>query len=136
MRPLPAAARVVLWAAVAAIGSMELYRLLSPQARIKAVEAAIADVKGRLDRYEGSFADGWSLVRGMLSLSMRRVVLVGPAAVFASLPILALVIWMAGAYGSARVLGVGPPWLGGWEATFFVALTAFAFGVKAVRRIG
>jgi hypothetical protein len=135
MEPLPPAGRIVLWAAVAALASMELYRVLSPQARIRAVETDLRLTKQRLDAHDGDFADGWSLVRGMLGLSARRIVLVGPAAVFASLPILLLIVWMASAYQGARVLGVGPGWIGGWEATFFVALSAFALAVKVVRRI-
>jgi hypothetical protein len=135
VRFLPPLARLVLWGALGAFVSMELYRRVSPQARIKAVEADVQEIRRRLDRHEGSFGEGWSLVRDMLSLSARRIVLVGPAAVLASLPLLVIVIWMASAYQGARVLEIGPAWVGGWEVTFFAAVTVFAATLKVVRRI-
>jgi len=132
---LPSPARVVVWAALAALGSMELYRVLSPQERIRTVESDLRRRRTELDAHDGSFEEGWSIARQILRLSLRRVLLVAPAAVIASLPLLTLVLWMSGMYQGERLLGVGPSWVGRWEATFFVTVSAFGFAHKAVRRI-
>jgi hypothetical protein len=136
VRMLPPLGRVVLWGSLAALVSMELYRALSPQRRIRAVEEALQRSRLELEAQEGgTFGDGWAVVRDMLRLSLRRVLLVAPAALVAWLPLLAVVLWMSGAYEGERILAVGPAWAGGWEATFFFSLTAAAFAVKSMRRI-
>lgn len=98
---LPATAKLILWGVLAALGSMELYRLLSPQGRIEELEAALKVTQQRLGEHEGNFADAWLLIRGMLGLASRRVLLVLPATVAASLPILVLIVWLDAAYGRA-----------------------------------
>lgn len=128
-------ARLVVWAALAALGSMELYRLLSPQDRIRRVESDLRLTRAELDAHDGSFGEGWSIARDMLRLSLRRVLMVVPATVMASLPLLLLVVWLSGMYRGEQLLTFGPSWVGRWEATFFVALAAFGFAVKSVRRI-
>lgn len=133
---LPPLGRVALWGSLAALISMELYRALSPQRRIRAVENALHRSRLRLEAQEGeTFGEGWAVVRDMLRLSLRRVLLVAPAALVAWLPPLAVVFWMSGAYEGERIFDVGPSWAGGWEATFFLSLTAAAFAVKSMRRI-
>jgi hypothetical protein len=135
VRVFPAPLRIVFWAALAALGSMELYRALSPQERIRSLQAELGRVQADLDAHDGSFGEGWTMVRKVLRLSVRRIVLVAPATIIASLPLLLLVVWMSGAYQGERVLEVGPSWIGGWEATFFVAVSVFALAFKSVRRI-
>lgn len=97
---LPPVAKLLLWAAIAALGSMELYRVLSPQRRIRALEVALRDTQRSVGNHEGSFADGWWLIRAMLGLAFRRVLLVLPATLIASLPLLVLIVWLDSAYGS------------------------------------
>lgn len=102
---LPPIGRLIVWSAVAALGSMELYRVLSPQARIKAVEFQVRETQQRLGDHEGSFEDAWLLIRRMLGLAFGRILLVLPATLAASVPLLALIVWLDGAYGRA----VPPP---------------------------
>lgn len=135
MRVLPTPLRVVLWAAVAAFVSMEIYRMLSPQDRIRRLEERIARAHASLDAHEGSFSEGWAVVRETLHLALKRVGLVAPAAIAATLPLFVVVLWMSTTYGNERLLGFGPSWAGRWELTFFVALSASAFAAKAVRGI-
>jgi hypothetical protein len=96
---LPPAARLVLWAAVAALLCMELYRLLSPQERIADTRLALADSRQRLDRFDGEFHDAWPHMRQTLGLALRRIGLVLPATFAASLPLLVLIVWTDNRYG-------------------------------------
>lgn len=96
---LPDMARLLFWAALAAIASMELYRLLSPQRRIAQLKLALQDAQQRLTAYDGAFDGAWTLIKRMLGLALGRVAIVLPATLVASLPLLVLIIWLDGAYG-------------------------------------
>ncbi|MGK9165124.1 hypothetical protein KXR53_02445 [Inquilinus limosus] len=118
---LPPAPRLVLWAAFGAILSMELYRLLSPQRRITALKGELEDAKRRLSGHDGDLDDAWPLIGRMLSLALRRVGVVFPATIMASLPLLAVIIWIDSAYGRAfprsgepMSVEVGEPYVGRW----------------------
>lgn len=95
----PPLLRLVLWAAVAAFASIELYRLLSPQRRITAAATDLRQAQHALAGFDGEFQDAMPLMGRMLRASGRRLMLVFPGAVAASLPILALLVWLDGAYG-------------------------------------
>lgn len=97
----PGALRLMFWAALAAILSMELYRVLSPQARLRATKAELRGLQSQVAAFDGEFSDGWPLVRRMLKAALQRVWLVLPATLAASLPLLVLILWLASAYGSA-----------------------------------
>lgn len=96
---MPPLLRLVLWAALGAFASVELYRLLSPQQRIAAAAAELQTAQRTLNGYDGAFRDAVPLMVRMLRAAGRRLGLVVPAAVAASLPILALLVWLDGAYG-------------------------------------
>lgn len=98
---LPLPARLVLWAAVAAVLSMELYRIASPQRRVSRLIAALGRARARLAAFDGPFEDAWPKIRRTLSLAWQRVVLVVPASVLASLPLLVIVVWLNMQYGRA-----------------------------------
>lgn len=219
---LPPALRLLLWGLVGAVLSMELYRLLSPQAKIQASQAELKRLQGVLAGYDGAFAEAWPLLGRMQLAALRRVGLVAPAAILASLPLLCLLVWLSNAYGyrypeagalpaieaapaayraawaedagrpplsivvngpqgepvaeapleaavptlhkrqwwnllignpagylpadaavarldiklsQQEVLNIGPAWLRGWEAIFFVVLTFASLVIKAFRRI-
>jgi len=134
-RVLPLALRIVVWGAAAAFVSMEIYRALSPQKRIRETEAAMRAVRAQLDAHEGSFEEGWELVRDSLRLAMRRLALVAPAAIAAALPLFLLAWSMSQAYAGARILDVGPAWAGGWELPFVLSMSAAGFATKALRGI-
>lgn len=103
-RGIPAPLRVVLWSMVGAIVSMELYRLGTSQARLRALKTSLRSMQQRVADFDGDFAEGWPLVRRMLGLALKRVALVLPATLMASLPLLVLILWLAVAYGSTYPL--------------------------------
>ena len=96
---IPPLARLVLWALLAAVLSMGLYWLLSPQARIAQAKAEAAAARHDLDAHEGEFADAWPLMRRMLRAAFRQLGLVTLPAVVASLPVLFVLAWVSTAYG-------------------------------------
>ncbi|MDP2696696.1 hypothetical protein [Thalassospira sp.] len=94
--------RVLVWAALCAVISMALYMLLSPQKRIRAVKDDLAASRRALAADDGDdFEAGMALAKKQLAQSLKLVaVVVGPA-VAASLPALALIVWLGGQYGYA-----------------------------------
>lgn len=96
---LPATARLILWGVFGAIVSMGLYRFLSPQARIAQGKQDLVQARRRLDAYDGEMDGAWPLIRGLLSTAFSQVGRVGGPAVLASLPLLALLVWLSTAYG-------------------------------------
>lgn len=97
----PPAVRLAVWGLLAAILSMGLYWLLSPQGRIAEAKVQAAAARRALDAYDGEFAGAWPLIRAMLRLAVRQLALVTGPAVAASLPVLALLVWLSTAYGHA-----------------------------------
>ncbi|MGE0231970.1 MAG: hypothetical protein AB7O39_03475 [Flavobacteriaceae bacterium] len=98
---LPTVLLVVVWAAVGAFISMELYRLLSPQARIARLRRRLVAAQADLNEFDGPFGEALRRIRTMLSLALRRVLLVLPATMIASLPVLMLLVWADTQYGRA-----------------------------------
>ncbi|HEY1385223.1 MAG TPA: hypothetical protein VGF43_16490 [Dongiaceae bacterium] len=96
---LPPLVRLILWAVVAAILSLAIYRWLSPQRRIADVKAAALAARRRLNAHDGDLESALPLMRQSMALALRHVGLVLPAALVASLPVLALLVWLDGAYG-------------------------------------
>jgi len=103
MRPfLPAAVRLAVWGVAIGAVSMLLYARISPQARIAAGKLALARARQRLDdAYDAPMADAWPLIGSMLGTALRQVLRVTWPAVLASLPLLALLVWLSAAYGYA-----------------------------------
>jgi hypothetical protein len=97
--PLPPVVRLILWAVVGAAISLMLYRWLSPQRRIAGAKAAALDARRRLNAHDGDLESALPLMRRSMGLALRHVGLVFPAAILASLPVLALLVWLDGAYG-------------------------------------
>lgn len=105
---VPPLLRLGFWAAVAALASIELYRLLSPQRRITVAMRRLQQSQKALAGFDGEFNDALPLMGRMLRAAGQRLLLVLPGAVAASLPILALLVWLDGAYG-ARFPDPGQP---------------------------
>jgi hypothetical protein len=93
--------RLVIWGVIAAVVSMGAYWLLSPQKRIAQAKADAIAARRELDGYDGEFAHAWPLIGRVLSAAVRQLGLVTGPAVLASLPVLALLIWLSTAYGYA-----------------------------------
>lgn len=96
---LPPAARLVLWALFGAVLSMALYKATSPQRRIVAAELEAKATRQALDRFEGDFAEAWPLIGQSLRAALRRLWLVLPPTLVASLPVLAMILWLSTSYG-------------------------------------
>jgi hypothetical protein len=96
---LPAAGRLVVWGVTAAVLSMALYTLLSPQRRLKRVRTQAVEARRALDRFDGSFAEARPLMAAMFTSSSKQLAMVFTPAVIASLPLLFLLVWLYGAFG-------------------------------------
>lgn len=99
LSPLPPAVRLVLWAMVAAGLSMWLYKLLSPQLKLAETEAAALDARRELNAFDGEFDEAWPLIARVFRTAGARVWLALPPALLASLPIVALIVWLSNDYG-------------------------------------
>ena len=96
---LPPLLRLILWAIAGAAISLGLYRLLSPQRRIAEAKAAALEARRRLNAHDGDLESAFPLMRQSMKAALRHVGLVFPGALIASLPVLALLVWLDGAYG-------------------------------------
>jgi hypothetical protein len=99
LAPVPPLLRLILWAIAGAAVSLALYRWLSPQRRIAEAKAAALTARRQLNAHEGDLESALPLMRQSMRLALRHVGLVFPAALIASLPVLALLVWLDGAYG-------------------------------------
>jgi hypothetical protein len=93
--------RLVIWGVIGAVLSMGAYWLLSPQARIAQAKADALAARRALDAYDGEFAGAWPLIGRVLGAAVRQLGLVTAPALLASLPVLALLVWLSTAYGYA-----------------------------------
>lgn len=93
--------RLVLWGIVAAVLSMALYWLLSPQRQLIDTKHRALEARHALDRYDGDFGGAWPLIGKMLRLALRQVGLATWPALLASLPVIALIAWLSSSYGHA-----------------------------------
>ena len=94
----PPTLRLVLWGLIGGVGSMVLYWLLSPQAKIAGAKMAAARARRALDAHEGEFADAWPLIRDLLRQALRQLGLVLGPALLASAPAICLLAWLSSAY--------------------------------------
>lgn len=109
LRGLPPTARLIVWAVVAGVISMLLYRVLSPQSRIKGTKAAAVDARRKLHSFDGELRSALPLMRESLTLALKQVWLVLPSTLVASLPVLTLLVWLDTTYGySLPPAGVNP----------------------------
>lgn len=92
--------RVLVWALICAVISMLLYKWLSPQTRIKAIKERLKEARQAMAEDNGEdFAEGMKLAKAQLAQSLKLVGFVIGPAVLASLPALALIVWLDGQYG-------------------------------------
>ncbi len=97
----PPTLRLVVWGVVAAVVSMGVYWLFSPQTRIAQAKADALAARRALDGYDGEFAGAWPLMGRLLRTALRQLGLVTGPALLGSLPVLALLVWLSTAYGYA-----------------------------------
>jgi hypothetical protein len=115
---LPPVLRLILWAVAGSAASLALYRWLSPQRRIAAAKAAALDARRRLNAHDGDLESALPLMRQSMKAALRHVGLVFPAAMAASLPVLALLVWLDAAYGYQLPQGSETPAVSVQPATF------------------
>lgn len=99
LSPLPALARLVVWAIIAAAVSMAAYRLTSPQEALQRIRRRRAEVQGELKAYDGAIADAYPLLGESLRLAFAQLLRVLLPTAVAALPILALLYWLDMTYG-------------------------------------
>lgn len=115
---LPPLLRLILWAVAGAAISLALYRWLSPQRRIAEAKAAALDARRRLNAHDGDLESALPLMRQSMKAALRHVSLVFPAAIAASLPVLALLVWLDAAYGYQLPRGAEAPTVSVQPATY------------------
>lgn len=90
---LPATLRLALWAAILAIGTMLLYKVLSPQARIGVAKREAREARRKLNSFDGEFADAGPLIRDQFATAFKHIGLVVPGTLIAVLPLLCFLVW-------------------------------------------
>lgn len=90
---LPATVRLALWAAILAVGTMLLYKVLSPQARIGHAKREAREARRKLNSFDGEFADAGPLIRDQFLTAFRHIGLVVPGTFIAILPLLCFLVW-------------------------------------------
>lgn len=110
LQQLPPLARLMLWGIIGGALCMMLYRTISPQQRIASGKREQHEARQRLDSHDGDLADAWPLIRRLVGASLEQLGRVTGPTVIASLPMLALLVWLSGAYGYGYPsTGVAPP---------------------------
>ncbi len=121
---LPASVHILIWAAIGAFLSMELYRVLSPQAKVAQLKLELQEVQAKVADFDGEFPEAWPMLKHMIGLALQRIVAVLPSTLIASLPLLCIVVWLDSAYGysfppQGQAVQVEPPapYTGKWVDT-------------------
>ncbi|HET7314307.1 hypothetical protein [Salinisphaera sp.] len=96
---LPAAARMALWAAFLAVGTMLLYKVLSPQERIGKAKREAREARRKLNSFDGEFADAGPLIRDQFVTAFKHIGLVVPGTIIAILPLLCFLVWADNYFG-------------------------------------
>ena len=98
---LPDTARLLLWAVVAAVVSMALYRATSNQPRLAAIKAEMVALRSRIAGFDGPFSEMWELVGRNLVLALRQIWVTLVPAILASVPVLFLLVWLSNSFDLA-----------------------------------
>ena len=112
---LPGVIRLVLWGVLAGWLTMVVYRRLSNQDKIQELKLEQKKQQKIISSFDGEFEDLFPVIRHTLALGGRQLGLsLGPA-LLATIPILFIVIWVAGNFGNEQptagtpiAIGVNP----------------------------
>lgn len=96
---LPATVRMALWAAILAVGTMLLYKVLSPQTRIGRAKREAREARRKLNSFDGEFADAGPLIRDQFATAFKHIGLVVPGTFIAILPLLCFLVWADNYFG-------------------------------------
>lgn len=95
---LPPVLRLALWAVLAGWLTMLLYRRFSNQEEIGALKAMQKTQQRSIAGFDGEFAELMPLIRHTLSLGFRQLGFALGPALLATVPVLFIVIWVAGEF--------------------------------------
>ena len=96
---LPLWLRVTLWGLVMGGGSMLMYGWLSPQDEISELKDEVEEARQKMQSYEGDeFEPVLEMAKESISLSLKQMRVMLGSTMAAGLPILAVLVWMEGAY--------------------------------------
>lgn len=95
---IPSALRLALWGIFAGWLTMVAYRLFSDQGKLGELKAEQKLQQKAIAEFDGEFADLLPLIRHALALGIRQLGLALGPALFATIPVLFVVIWVAGEF--------------------------------------
>lgn len=96
---MPPLLRLVIWGVLAGWLTMIVYRRLSDQDKIGALKALQKEQQQNISEFDGEFSELLPLIRHTLALGFRQLGLALGPALLATIPILFIVIWVAGEFG-------------------------------------
>ena len=96
---LPPVLRLVIWGILAGWLTMVVYRRLSNQEKIGELKAQQKIQQKTIAEFDGEFEELMPLIRHTLALGFRQLGLALGPALLATVPILFIVIWVAGEFG-------------------------------------
>jgi hypothetical protein len=96
---LPAVIRLALWGVLAGLLTMLVYRRLSNQDRIQGLKAEQKSAQREIADFDGEIGELFPLIRHALGLGMRQLGLALGPALLATIPVLFLLVWVAGNFG-------------------------------------
>lgn len=96
---MPAVLRLIIWGILAGWLSMIVYRLFSDQEKIGALKTLQKNQQKDIAEFDGEFAELMPLIRHTLALGIRQLGLALGPALIATVPVLFIVIWVAGQFG-------------------------------------
>ena len=92
---VPAVARLMIYGGIGGWLSMLLYRRTSPQQRLTALRAELAQVQAAVIKHDGDFGEMQGLIWRQLSLSLRQLGLTLAPALIGALPLLFSMPWVS-----------------------------------------
>jgi len=96
---LPPVLRLAVWGVVAGWLTMVVYRFFSDQEKIGELKAQQKSQQKGIAEFDGEFAELMPLIRHTLALGFRQLGLALGPALLATIPVLFIVIWVAGEFG-------------------------------------
>lgn len=98
---MPAVLRLVFWGILAGWLTMVVYRRLSNQQEIGRLKTQQKVQQKKIAEFDGEFDQLMPLIRHTLALGFKQLGLALGPALLSTLPVLFLIVWVAGAYGNA-----------------------------------
>jgi hypothetical protein len=96
---LPPVLRLVIWGIFAGWLTMVVYRFFSDQEKIGTLKAQQKRQQQGISEFDGEFAELMPLIRHTLALGFRQLGLALGPALLATVPVLFIIIWVAGEFG-------------------------------------